>query len=597
MTQSNWPPDRLPGWGLGVKLTTLLLAFGVLPLTVANTVGYLASREVVRAQGRQALETVTAAQAVHLGMELNRQRLILRTIAGQLPARDRLTRLSPGELGRRLEAGLPEGGVFDGLRVVAGDGAVLGVVALRHRAPHWPAAASAGNWAGVPVAVHRDPTAVLAYLLAVPLGPDSLGPWLEGHVRQEDFRRVFSLPVHLLSQAEFAILDGSGEPVLVGHSHAGGDLAALARGRPANTVVVVDTVSPTGATLLALAPVSNTDWRLAVGLPLSVVLSPLAQLRNLAAVSTTALVLLIMVTGWYAARSVTTPLRQLADAAHQFGRVGARRFPPVRARGETGMLVEAFNAMAEDLDRSRMELGVLHARELERAQQLATVGELASGVAHEIRNPLTGVAGALDLALRRLAPDDHSRALLEEAQQQLRRIDGATAQLLQYARPPELRQIAVDANMLMERAATLVGPQASRQRVRLRAEPAPAPVRVHVDSELIVQVLVNLILNAIDAVSADQEVTVWVARHSPEVWLGVRDTGPGIPPAMRHTIFRPFFTTKHQGTGLGLSISQQIVSRHGGTLRLEETPGGGATFVVALPLLTTDGEADGRRAP
>ena len=115
-------------------------------------------------------------------------------------------------------------------------------------------------------------------------------------------------------------------------------------------------------------------------------------------------------------------------------------------------------------------------------------------------------------------------------------------------------------------------------------EPAAEPVVVRVDPELLVQVLVNLMLSAIDAMGRAGQLTVWAARHAPEVWIGVRDTGPGVPREMRADIFRPFYTTKHQGTGLGLSISQQIVVRHGGTLRVEETPGGGATFIVALPL-------------
>jgi signal transduction histidine kinase len=99
-----------------------------------------------------------------------------------------------------------------------------------------------------------------------------------------------------------------------------------------------------------------------------------------------------------------------------------------------------------------------------------------------------------------------------------------------------------------------------------------------------VQVLVNLMLNGIQAMQPGGQLTVWVSRHAPEVWIGVRDTGHGIPLDKRSKIFRPFFTTKHQGTGLGLSISHQIVSRHDGSIRAEDTPGGGATFVIALPL-------------
>ena len=573
----------------------MLLAFGVLPLSVAISVGYIASRKLVQVQGREALEAVTAGQAGHLAMELDRQRLLLRTIAGQLPPPDRLVALASGELAQRLVQGLPEGGVFDGLRVVADDGRVLGMVALRNRQPHWPPSAPAADWSSREVAVHSDASGVLAYLVAVPLGRDGGGPWLEGHVRQKDFQQVFSLPDHLFAGTEFAIVDTAGRLILSGHAHAGNELPALGQHRLAEGLPVAEIRDPSGGRLLVVARVGRTDWRLLAALPLEFLLAPLARLRNLAVAGTVILVLLVVVIGVYSARSVTTPLRRLAEAASRFGHQGSYHALSIPARDETGILVTAFNEMAANLERSRTELDALHARELERAQQLATVGELASGVAHEIRNPLTGVAGALDLALRQISTDEPARALLEEAQRQLRRIDGATTQLLRYARPPALRQVTVDASLLVERAVTLVAPQASRAGVTLQVDRASGPVPVRADPELLVQVLVNLTLNAMEVLAPGQHVSVWVARHAPDVWIGVRDTGPGVPPDLRGDIFRPFFTTKHQGTGLGLSISQQIVTRHGGTLRMEDTPGGGATFVVSLPL-ALQGEEDGHAA-
>jgi signal transduction histidine kinase len=221
---------------------------------------------------------------------------------------------------------------------------------------------------------------------------------------------------------------------------------------------------------------------------------------------------------------------------------------------------------------------------------LATVGELASGVAHEIRNPLTGVRGALELALRRLPPEEPARPLLEEAQQQLARIEGATTQLLRFARPPELREVTVDASLLVERALHVVASRAATAGLTLREERAPAAAPVRVDPELMVQVLVNLMLNGIEAMTDGGTLTVSLARRSPDVWISVGDTGPGVPLEARADIFRPFFTTKHQGTGLGLSISQQIVARHHGALRVEDAPGGGAIFIVVLPLADTEGE-------
>jgi signal transduction histidine kinase len=164
-------------------------------------------------------------------------------------------------------------------------------------------------------------------------------------------------------------------------------------------------------------------------------------------------------------------------------------------------------------------------------------------------------------------------------------METTTTRLLQFARPPELRELVVDANSIVDRAARIVDAPAKSAEIDLEVEPTEAPIAVRVDPELMVQVVVNLLLNGIEAMSPAGRLTVRASRHPPEVWIDVRDTGPGIPPELRSEIFRPFYTTKPQGTGLGLSISQQIVQRHGGSLRAESPPSGGTTFVIALPLV------------
>lgn len=577
------------GLGLRDKLLMLLLAFGAIPLAVAIAVGYTAAKDTVTRQGEAALRQLVQGQAVHLATELNRERLLLRTIAGQLPVSRGTASESPARLAQRLIQGLPEGGVFDGLRIVEPGGRILASVALRHTAPHWPPRAPAAAWDGDQVVVHRAGGQALAYLLAARVGDGPSAAWLEGHVRTEDFRRVFAIPEHLMEGGESAILEGSGEVLLVAHEHAQHDLAAALPLARADTAAVLRATVAGAPSLVALAPVPTTDWVFAVALPLDVALAPLARLRNAALLSSLVFVVLVVLTATWAARSVTTPLAELAAQAGEFVRTGVHRPLPARGGDEVGALVETFNRMWGDLEASRHEIERLHAQILARAQQLATVGELASGVAHEIRNPLTSVLGALDLALQRLPPGDAARPLLEEAGRQLRRIETTTQQLLRYARPPELREVRVDANELVKRAAQLVAPQAAAAGVALRVEPAVAAVPVRVDPELMVQVLVNLLLNGIEAMSRGGDLLMWAARHAPEVWIGVRDTGPGVPADRRANIFRPFFTTKHTGTGLGLPISRQIVERHGGSLRLEDTPGGGATFVVALPLAEAAG--------
>jgi len=571
--------------GLRGKLLGLLLAFGLIPLTLAILIGYAAGRAAITEQAEDALREVVERQATQLATELSRERLLLRTIAGQLPRSAALLRAPQDLLSRLLIQSLPEDGVFDGLRIVTTGGRILTSVALRNTAPHWPPTAPATAWTEHHVVVHRSGAQALAYLLAVPATEAATEAWLEGHVRAEDFRRIFAIPEHLMGGAESGLLDRSGGAVVITHEHAGPDLAAALR--ESSTIEAPATVAGGrmgGAdALVATAPVTETDWVLVIALPVEIALAPLARFRNAALAGAGLLAVLILLTGIPAAATVITPLRALATAARRFGEGGRPEPLPGTGSDEVGVLIQSFNRMAADLERSREEIDRLHAQDLERAQQLATVGEMASGIAHEIRNPLTGVLGAVELALGRLPEADSARPLLEESQTQLKRIERTTTQLLRYARPPELRAVRADANLLVDRALRVVEPQANSRRVQLRVEPAQ-PIPVNADPELMVQVLVNLLLNGIDASADGGTVTIWTSRHAPEAWIGVRDAGPGIPPQLRGDVFRPFFTTKHQGTGLGLPISAQIVRRHGGSVRLEETPGGGATFVVTLPL-------------
>lgn len=578
---------------LRTKLLALLLAFGVVPLAASIIVGFSVSRIIITRQVQRALRELTEQQAVHLGAEVSRERLLLRTIAARLPPLPTLARSAPATASRELIPSLPEGGVFDGLRVVTAQRTAASV-SLRPAAAHWPDSAPAADWSRTAVLVHRVESQVFAYLLAVPAGERNEGAWLEGHVRAADFRLVLGMPEHLMTGVESAVFERSGEPVFVAHAHAARDMVAAFGVLDGDTARVVSATIDGTRSLVVAAPIAPTNWVLVSVLPLQVALAPLARLRDTAIVGALALIILIVVIGIFAARSVTAPLHDLGVAARNLGRAGSYSPIAQQRADEVGELVGAFNRMAQDLEESRRNIDRFHAEELARAQQLATVGELASGVAHEIRNPVTGVLGALDLALRKLSTSDPLQPLLEEARRQLKRIEATTAQLLRYARPPEPREVVVDANLLADRATQVVEGQARAAGITLNSEPARVPVPVNVDPELLVQVLVNLMLNGIQAMPTGGHVTVWVNRRTPEVWIGVRDTGPGVPREQRAEIFRPFYTTKHQGTGLGLPISQQIVTRHGGTLRLEDTPGGGATFVVALPLAGDREARDGR---
>lgn len=573
-------PRRL---GLQTQLLVLLLAFGAIPLGVAMTVGYAVSRATVIHQARRALRELGARQASHFVTELRRQRLLLRTITSQLANRELGGPMVQEEVAGALTSLLLDDGVFDGLRLVDASGDIVASVALRDASPRWPREAPAADWRAARVVLHKDEGGVVAYLLAVPVPTKGRLWWLEGHVRAEDFARLFDVPVHLMEGVELGVFSLSGDPVILPHPHYTRDLRSSVLGSDPESTAVRRSQSGTPALLLS-APIADTDWVLMAALPLHVALAPLARFRNTAILAAGVLVLLIVFTAHHASRVITTALRELAIAARDFGRTG--QYTAIRHRGsaEIDALVESFDRMAHDSTQSRQEIERLHELALERAQQLATVGELASGVAHEIRNPLTGVLGALELARHRIPEGDPTLPLVEEAQEQLRRMETTTTRLLQYARPSQMKELTIDAASLVQRALRIVEAQARAAQIECETSLPADPIFVRVDPELMVQVVVNLMLNGIEAMSKGGRLSIMLAPQAEQVMITIADTGPGIPLELRSEIFRPFFTTKHQGTGLGLSISQQIVQRHGGYLSMENAQAG-ATFVIVLPLV------------
>jgi len=571
---------RLNRLSIGARLFLLLLAFGGLPLGTAIAAGYYVAVRTLTQQGERALGELADRQAVHVATELTRQRLLLRTIAAQYSSMPMMHMRSTATLADDLVQNLPEDGVFDGLRLVGSDGHVLASVAVGDSTPHWPDRSPSADWIRQTVTVHWEKDVTVAYIIAVPAG----SMWLEGHVPSHHFNRIFDLPTHMMGAVESALYSRTGRLIVVSHDHDGSEGPPLPQHPRYDTVTVSRSTHENAKSLMVAAPVAAADWIFVAALPLTDAVAPITRLRTGALLAGGILILLIAVTANLAARSIGRPMRHLAVAARRFGRGESYEMVSTPRIGEVALLVDAFNSMAQDLHKSRHEIDQLHDQEMERAHQLASVGELASGVAHEIRNPLTGVLGALDLSLRRLNSNDATRPLLEEAQRQLKRIEETTEQLLRYARPPKLREVVVAPVNLVERAVHVVQAPASKAGVTVEVAATNESCRVRVDPELMIQVLVNLMLNGIQAMAEKGKLTITIECRDPELWIGIRDTGPGIPPASRAEVFRPFYTTKNQGTGLGLPISRQIVERHGGSLHIEETPGGGATFVVALPL-------------
>ncbi len=251
---------------------------------------------------------------------------------------------------------------------------------------------------------------------------------------------------------------------------------------------------------------------------------------------------------------------------------------------EIGDLGRNFNQMVEQLRESRTEIERLHRTQMSRAEHLATLGEMATGLAHEIRNPLAGIAGVIEIISRDLPSTSPARSVVKDVRQEIARINQIVTDLLQTARPHPPKVRKSDLNTTVEHAVMLGRQQGLAKSVNIKLQKDPTLPEVEHDSDQVHQVLLNLLLNALQAVGKDGEICVTLERRAESVAIEVADNGRGIAPDHLPNIFRPFFTTKGDGTGLGLSLARRIVEDHHGRIDVTSTIGKGTTFAVVLPL-------------
>jgi two-component system, NtrC family, sensor histidine kinase HydH len=221
-------------------------------------------------------------------------------------------------------------------------------------------------------------------------------------------------------------------------------------------------------------------------------------------------------------------------------------------------------------------------RELLRAEQLAAVGHLAAGVAHEIRNPLTGIKFLVEAAVRPERPTPLTPEDLGLIRQEIVRIERTVQGLLDFARTPPTVRNRHDLRAVAADAVAVARGRAEAKPVTIRTQLPSDAVPADVDRDQFIAMLTNLLCNAIDATPAGGEVVVAVGDGGRPT-VEVTDTGPGIDPKLVDRLFQPFATTKPTGTGLGLTIARRIARDHGGTLTADNRPGGGARFTIQLP--------------
>jgi len=346
------------------------------------------------------------------------------------------------------------------------------------------------------------------------------------------------------------------------------------RARIAFSILLVLILGVGGLAILSIRHVETTQARLLVLLA--------AGLTLLAAFA----VIWALLSRW-----VNRPIQSLVTSVAKVEKGDFSSRAEVLGQDEFGRLAGDFNAMVERLAEAQAELERYHDQRMERAEALANLGELAAGLAHEIKNPLAGIAGAMQILSSDLAPGDPKREVFEEIAVQVRRIEKTVTDLLSFARPQRMEFSPVNLNEVTKAALFLVRQHSEAKQITFQEDLAPTLPMVHADPRQIQQVFLNLILNAVQAMPGGGKVTVrtqGIKRETPEgprsvVQIEVEDTGPGIPEDVLTHIFEPFFTTKHKGTGLGLAIVRRIVSEHSGEIKVKTFVGRGTTFTVALP--------------
>jgi signal transduction histidine kinase len=264
------------------------------------------------------------------------------------------------------------------------------------------------------------------------------------------------------------------------------------------------------------------------------------------------------------------------------------------ARGiSSGVLMSVGIAWLLQRNRRRYEKRMLELQqELIRSERLAAVGELAGGVAHEIRNPLAGIGGALSILAREVPPDDDTQEMMDEIQKQIRRMERLVEDLLAYARPGQLHAEWIHVHSILEQAATSISQRRDMPEANLVLELDPGVPEVYADPRELEHALENLILNAFQAVGKEGEIRVRTTCERDWVRITVSDDGVGMDEGVCEKIFEPFFTTKARGTGLGLSLVRRAVENYGGKIDVRSTLGSGTTFDV---MLTT--KRDSRKKP
>jgi signal transduction histidine kinase len=281
------------------------------------------------------------------------------------------------------------------------------------------------------------------------------------------------------------------------------------------------------------------------------------------------------------------PFRQIKKGIKliEHGNLNARL--DVKTPGELKQMAESINGMVKKLRNTRKKLDELHRKEIDRAGQLASVGELAASVAHEIKNPISGIRNALDIILDQYS-NMKEEAVFQEMLAQIERVNKTIQDLMNFARPREPKFAYLDIHTIIKQVVNFYREQFHQNGITLEEKYEAKYSTIEGDGELLKQVFVNILMNAYQAClnSAGKiKVRTRCNDKKSKIIISIRDNGRGIPLDKLNKIFKPFYTTKHKGTGLGLSLSQSIILKHSGKILASSVPGEWTEFSIELPIV------------
>jgi two-component system sensor histidine kinase HydH len=219
------------------------------------------------------------------------------------------------------------------------------------------------------------------------------------------------------------------------------------------------------------------------------------------------------------------------------------------------------------------------------SERLAAIGRMAGGVAHEVRNPLSSIKGLALLLKNKFPTGSKEQTTADLLIQETERMNRTITEMLSFTRPSALKLAPVDLANLLRRSLELVKAEAADNRIAIELDVQPGLEPILGDVDRLQQVVMNVVLNALQAMEYGGALTVKLSNSADRrgVELRISDTGVGVSPELLSQVFYPYFTTKPSGTGIGLAISQKIVADHGGTIDMESEPGKGTTVIIQLP--------------